>query len=239
LTGFFSSARDTISGLDIYSFELDSTLRPQPATYVKAVVFDAETKTPVQAEIELLNISAEGENPRFEFTDDNGELLVCLPTGKDYLFSVSKAGYLFYSRLFDLTEPRQVYDPYDLEIGLIPVKAGAEMNLHHIYFETDSFTILPESAPELTQLVKFLKENYRLKVEIQGHTDDTGTPEKNQVLSEKRARSVFEFLVDKGIEEERLRWAGYGEKRPVAGNDTPGGRSLNRRTTLKILESLQ
>jgi Tol biopolymer transport system component len=235
LTGFFSSARDTVSGLDIYSFELDSTLRPQPATYVNALVFDAETKTPVQAEIELLNISDDGENPRFEFTDVNGKLLVCLPTGKDYLFSVSKAGYLFYSRLFDLREPRQVYDPYDLEIGLMPVKAGAEMNLHHIYFETDSFRILPESEPELGQLVRFLKDNSHLKVEIQGHTDNTGTPENNQVLSEKRARSVVDYLVEHGIAAERLGWAGYGENRPVAGNDTPGGRRLNRRTTLKIL----
>lgn len=235
LTGFFSSARDTVSGLDIYSFELDSTLRPQPATYVNALVFDAETKTPVQAEIELLNISADGENPRFEFTDVNGKLLVCLPTGKDYLFSVSKAGYLFYSRVFDLTEPRQVYDPYDLEIGLMPVKAGAEMNLHHIYFETDSFRILPESEPELGQLVRFLKDNSHLKVEIQGHTDNTGTPENNQVLSEKRAGSVVDYLVEHGIAAERLGWAGYGENRPVAGNDTPGGRRLNRRTTLKIL----
>jgi outer membrane protein OmpA-like peptidoglycan-associated protein/tetratricopeptide (TPR) repeat protein len=235
LTGFFSSARDTVSGLDIYSFELDSTLRPQPATYVNALVFDAETKTPVQAEVELLNISAEGESPRYETTGANGELLACLPTGKDYLFSVSKAGYLFYSRLFDLREPRQVYDPYNLEIGLMPVKAGAEMNLHHIYFETDSFRILPESEPELTQLVKFLKDNWRLKVEIQGHTDDTGASEKNQVLSEKRARAVVDFLVKRGVEEERLNWAGYGENRPVAGNDTREGRRLNRRTTIKIL----
>jgi len=235
LTGFFSSARDSISGLDIYSFELDSVLRPSPATYVKALVFDAETEIPVQAEIELLNISADGENPRFEFTDVNGELLVCLPTGKNYLFSVSKAGYLYYSRVFDLREPRQVYDPYDLEIGLMPVKAGAEMNLHHIYFETDSFRILPESEPELDQLVRFLKDNSRLEVEIQGHTDDTGTPEKNQVLSEKRARSVVDYLVENGIASERLGWAGYGENRPVAGNTTPGGRRLNRRTTLKIL----
>jgi outer membrane protein OmpA-like peptidoglycan-associated protein/tetratricopeptide (TPR) repeat protein len=235
LTGFFSSARDTVSGLDIYSFELDSTLRPQPATYVNALVFDAETKTPVQAEIELLNISTDGENPRYESTDVNGELLVCLPTGKDYLFSVSKAGYLFYSRVFDLREPRQVYNPYDLKIGLMPVKAGAEMNLHHIYFETDSFRILPESEPELDQLVRFLKDNSHLKVEIQGHTDNTGTPENNQVLSEKRARSVVDYLVENGIAAERLGWAGYGENRPVAGNDTPGGRRLNRRTTLKIL----
>lgn len=235
LTAFFSSARDSLSGLDIYSFQLDKSLQPQPATYVKARVIDAETKIPVEAEIELLNINSAAELPRVEITDENGELLVCLPTGKNYLLSVSKAGYLFYSSAFDLRESRKVYNPYDLEIGLVPVKAGVELNLHNIYFETDSFRILPESKPELLQLVKFLKENYRLKVEIQGHTDDTGATEKNQILSEKRAQSVVGFLVENGIEPERLRWIGFGENRPVAGNNTPDGRRLNRRTTIKIL----
>lgn len=235
LTAFFSSARDSISGLDIYSFQLDESLRPQPATYAKTRVFDAETKAPVQAEIELLNITSAGEAARYELTDKNGELLVCLPTGKNYLFSVSKEGYMFYSNIFDLREPRQVYNPYNLEIGLVPVREGAELNLYNIYFETDSFRILPESEPELAQLIKFLAENYRLKVEIQGHTDDTGTPEKNQLLSEKRAQSVVDYLVENGIDRERLKWAGYGENRPVAGNDTPAERRLNRRTTIKIL----
>lgn len=235
LTAFFSSARDSISGLDIYSFQLDESLRPRPATYAKTRVFDAETKIPVRAEIELLDISSARETARYELTDESGELLVCLPTGKNYLFSVSKEGYMFYSSIFDLQEPRQVYNPYILEIGLVPVREGAELNLYNIYFETDSFRILPESEPELAQLIKFLAENYRLKVEIQGNTDDTGTPEKNLVLSEKRAQSVVDYLVENGIEKARLSWTGYGETRPVAGNDTPAERRLNRRTTIKIL----
>ncbi|MCA1758972.1 MAG: OmpA family protein, partial [Bacteroidales bacterium] len=95
------------------------------------------------------------------------------------------------------------------------------MNLYNIYFETDSFRILPESEPELQKLVVFLKENPKLKVEVQGHTDDTGLEEKNRMLSEKRARSVVEYLVSNQIDKNRLQWAGYGENRPVATNDTP------------------
>ncbi|WP_073003544.1 OmpA family protein [Mariniphaga anaerophila] len=235
LTAFFSSARDSAHGLDIYSFSLDESLRPRPATYIKAIVFDAETKKPVEAEVELQNMVAAGEAPRYEQTDHEGELMICMPAGKNYLFSVSKPGYLFYSNTFDLREPRRVYNPYNLEIALVSVKAGVEMNLHNIYFETDSFRILPESEPELTHLVKFLKDNYRLEVEIQGHTDDTGSKSKNLALSERRARSVVDFLVEKGIEKSRLNWKGYGDNRPVAGNNTPEGRRLNRRTTIKIL----
>ncbi|RIH65485.1 flagellar motor protein MotB [Mariniphaga sediminis] len=235
MTAFFSSARDSLSGLDIYSFRLDESIRPSPATYVRTFVFDAETREPVQAQIELLNLVHPDKSPRMEMTDTQGECLLCLPVGKNYSFSVSKEGYLFYSNTFDLREQRQVYEPYELEIGLTPVKVGAEMNLYNIYFETDSFRILPESEPELQKLVVFLNENSRLDVEIQGHTDDTGDAGKNLELSEKRARSVVEFLVLQGIRKERLQWAGYGEKQPVSDNSTPEGRRLNRRTTIKIL----
>jgi outer membrane protein OmpA-like peptidoglycan-associated protein len=239
LTAFFSSARDSLTGLDIYSFELDESVRPHPATYVKATVFDAENGTPLEAEVALVNLGGNTAETRNENTNTNGELLLCLPTGNNFSFSVEKEGYLFYSNTFDLRNPRQFYNPYELEIALTPVKAGAEMNLYNIYFETDSFRILPESEPELQKLVAFLKKNPKLRVEVQGHTDDTGLVEKNLVLSEKRARSVVEYLISNQIEEQRLTWAGHGENRPVAGNDTPEGRRMNRRTTIKILKSFQ
>jgi outer membrane protein OmpA-like peptidoglycan-associated protein len=169
-------------------------------------------------------------------TDSGGELLMCLPSGQNYAFSVSKEGYLFYSNAFDLRDARQVYNPYELSIELEPVQAGAEMNLYNIYFETDSFRILAESEPELQKLVDFLGDNRGLSVEVQGHTDDTGGEERNKELSEKRAGSVVDYLVEQGINKDRLQWAGYGESRPVAGNESEEGRRKNRRTTIKILK---
>jgi outer membrane protein OmpA-like peptidoglycan-associated protein/Tol biopolymer transport system component len=235
LTAYFSSARDSLAGLDIYSFHVDESIRPHPATYVKAFVSDAETGKPVKAQIDLLNLATLGENERHEVTDSQGEVLLCLPSGENYAFSVSKEGYLFYSNAFDLRDARQIYNPYELHIELEPVRVGAEMNLYNIYFETDSFRILAESEPELQQLVEFLQTNPALSVEVQGHTDDTGSPERNMDLSEKRARSVVDYLVEHGVRKGRLQWAGYGENRPVAGNDSEEGRSQNRRTAIKIL----
>jgi outer membrane protein OmpA-like peptidoglycan-associated protein len=81
----------------------------------------------------------------------------------------------------------------------------------------------------------FLSQNPAVGVEISGHTDNTGTPEYNQELSEQRAQRVVDYLLDKGIEPERLKAAGYGETRPVSGNDTEEGRAMNRRTELKII----
>lgn len=232
---FFASERSN-SGLDIFSFQLDESIRPVPATYVNAQVVDALTQEPVQALIDLVNLTDEEKKSRQEMTNDSGEVLLCLPTGANYAFSVSKEGYLFYSDAFELSEHRQIYDPYNLRIELQPVQAGAEMNLYNIYFETDSFRILSKSEPELQKLVEFLINNSHLKVEIQGHTDNTGSTERNQKLSELRAKSVVKYLVNQGIDSSRLNAAGYGEKKPVASNDEETGRRLNRRTTIKILE---
>ena len=231
---FFASERAE-TGLDIFSFLMDESIRPVPATYLHAQVVDALTDKPVQAFINLVNLTDEDKESRKELTNDLGEVLLCLPTGANYAFSVSKEGYLFYSDVFELGEHRRIYDPYNLRIELNPVQVGAEMNLYNIYFETDSFRILPQSEPELQKLVEFLESNPALKVEIQGHTDNTGSAERNQKLSELRAQSVGDYLTEHGIDAARLNAAGYGEKKPVATNDTKKGRRLNRRTTIKIL----
>lgn len=77
--------------------------------------------------------------------------------------------------------------------------------------------------------------NSYLKIEIQGHTDNSGNKIENQKLSELRAKSVLEYLVLKGIDISRLESKGYGESKPVTSNETIEGRKLNRRTTVKII----
>ena len=132
--------------------------------------------------------------------------------------------------------PEQI-DTMDITSGskLQSIKIGAEMNLYNIYFETDSFRILPESESELQTLVGFLSNNSTLKVEIQGHTDNSGNSTKNQKLSELRAKSVADYLTLKGIKSVRLNSIGHGENSPVATNETEKGRTMNRRTTIKII----
>jgi outer membrane protein OmpA-like peptidoglycan-associated protein len=214
---------------------MDGNIQPDPVTYLKARIVDATTKRPVQAQLELVNLTDKTKRKREETTDKNGEVLLVLPVGANYAFSVSKKGYLFFSELFVLSGANSFYEPYNLIIELQPVEVGAEMNLYNVYFETDSFTILPESEPELKKLVSFLKSNPGLIVEIQGHTDNTGTSAGNQRLSELRAKSVEEYLVQNGTQAQRLSSTGYGESRPVASNEKEEGRRLNRRTTIKIL----
>ena len=233
-TAFFSSAREMETGLDIYTFELEEKMRPAPVTYARVKVIDAVTSKPVHAKIELINLSDLIEK-RSEIADEKGVAFLCFPIGANYAFNVSEKGYLFYSQSFQLDDSKSVSNPYKIKIKLQPIKMGAEMNLYNIYFETDSFAILPESEPELQKLVAFLFLNPTLKIEIQGHTDNSGNSIKNRGLSELRAKSVADYLILKGIKNERLNSIGYGENRPVATNETKKGRKLNRRTTIKII----
>lgn len=233
---YFSSAREADKGLDIFSFNLTTGLRPQPVSYVKAKVTNKATLQPVLANIELVNLNSSVRKPRVEKADEKGEIMMALPLGRNYAFNVSEPGFLFFSESFLLADANSVADPIHLNIELDPIEIGAQMELYNIYYETDSFAILPESEPELQTLVSFLTNNSKLKVEIQGHTDSSGNAVDNKILSEKRAKSVVEYLVENGTSLNRLSHKGYGDTVSIATNETVDGRRLNRRTTIRIIE---
>ncbi|WP_347838032.1 OmpA family protein [uncultured Draconibacterium sp.] len=232
---YFSSARESDNGLDIFSFNLDRGLQPRAVTYIKAKVSNKTTAQPVMADIELVNLNSSLAEPRIEKADINGEIMLALPVGRNYAFNVSEEGFMFYSHAMRLADANSLTDPFILNIQLEPIEVGAEMDLYNIYYETDSFAILAESEPELQKLVAFLQNNSKLRVEIQGHTDSSGNPESNLELSKLRAKSVVDYLAENGVGENRLQSEGYGDTRPVATNETVEGRRLNRRTTIKII----
>jgi outer membrane protein OmpA-like peptidoglycan-associated protein len=98
-----------------------------------------------------------------------------------------------------------------------------------IHFEFDKDKIRPESFPILDAVVEVLQQNPKIKLEIQGHTDNKGAPAYNKSLSDRRAASVKKYLVAKGIAADRLTSKGYGMERPIVPNDTVQNRALNRR----------
>ncbi len=105
----------------------------------------------------------------------------------------------------------------------------------NVFFETDRYKLLPASYTALDEVAHILKDNPLLKLDIEGHTDNTGSPEKNKTLSGRRAKSVLEYLsIHAGISKERLSAAGYGSAHPVTDNTTPEGKALNRRVEFKL-----
>jgi outer membrane protein OmpA-like peptidoglycan-associated protein len=102
----------------------------------------------------------------------------------------------------------------------------------YINFDFNKADIKPESQPIVDEVAKLLSNNPDLSLAVEGHTDNIGTPDYNRQLSEARARSVVAALTNKGIEEARLKAAGYGQEKPIADNSAEDGRAKNRRVEL-------
>lgn len=244
-TAYFAANPPGSTGgsLDIYAFDLPEHARPQPVTYARARVTDAATGNVLVAQVEFTDLKT-GQAFVSAKTRADGTFLICLPAGKDYGLNVSKTGYLFHSENFNLERTASFDKPFLLEIALQPIAPADEPDarpvaakpvvLRNVFFETGSAALLPASTTELDRLAALLQETPTLRIQISGHTDNVGDDTSNQTLSENRAKSVYDFLVQKGIPAERLRYKGFGETKPIEPNDTPEGRSRNRRTEFVV-----
>jgi outer membrane protein OmpA-like peptidoglycan-associated protein len=231
---FSSNRKGGLGGQDIYSFELDPSLRPFPVTYLKGVVYDAESTLPLSARFELININTGVVVISSSSDPVTGDFMLSLPADQTYALNVSKDGYLFYSDHFELAGNFTALKPFEKDIPLQPIKTGESVVLRNIFFDTDQFVIKPESMIELDKLTNLMTQNIAVKIEIGGHTDNTGSRKHNETLSENRAKAVREYLISKGIDASRITYRGYADTIPIADNNTPEGRSQNRRTEFRI-----
>jgi len=233
---YYASDRVQNRGLDIYEFPLHPKARPIPVSYMKGRVYDSRNWKGVEAVFQLIDLQTGNLVMESSSAPSDGEYLVSLPSGCNYALNVSKSGYLFYSAHFSMAEVHDRLDPYLMDVPLRPILVDEKVILQNIFYAFNSFEVQPESETELNKIIEFMNQNSSLKVEISGHTDTVGNAQYNQVLSEKRAKSVVDYLSSKGIAQSRLSFKGYGSSVPIATNDTEEGRSVNRRTELKIIK---
>jgi len=234
-----SSRKGGKGGLDLYRFKLPPEAQPEPVTYIQGKVYDVVTQKPIQSTLKLLQIDNALEIASTISDYKDGEYLLVLPLGNEFAFHVAEPGYLFFSENFaleNLYKSNNELQSYLLDIPLQPIEKGRKVILKNVFFDTDMFVLNPKSYTELNQLVQFLNLNPTAKIEIGGHTDNTGTAEHNKTLSENRAKTVYEYLVKQGIAASRLSYFGYAHAQPIATNDTDAGKALNRRTEFKIVE---
>ncbi len=171
----------------------------------------------------------------------------------DYLIEIEKPGYMTYSvAVLYNDEPNRFTTQEEVDatrVNRIDVRSvlsgflsaalreGATAVLGGVYFEFNSANLLPESNFVLDRLYEFLRQNPGIVMEIGGHTDNLGPSYVNRFLSQKRAQSVVNYLVQKGIPKNRLTSFGYGEAQPITTNDRElNGRDVNRRVEIKILK---
>ncbi|MCR4826875.1 MAG: OmpA family protein [Bacteroidales bacterium] len=234
---YISSDKDGgFGGLDLYSFELDDLLRPNPVTYIKGHVRDAFSGEPLAARIEMIDLNTKQILTSTSSDSQTGSYLACVHTGGNILLNVSHPDYPFYSENFQIEKTYTELSPFLKDIVLQPTDVGTVVTLKNVFFDFDKAELKPESFVELDKLVSYLQHN-TVRIEIGGHTDNHGSEEYNDRLSENRAKAVYDYLVQKGIPVDRLTYKGYGMRMPVADNDTEEGRAANRRTEFKIIRN--
>ncbi len=172
--------------------------------------------------------------------DAEGKFTKIIPR-ESFLGTVTKEGYLAGSfdvhKVMDAKDGDTIY--IDKTVVLAKIYKNVEIVLNNIYYDYDKWNIRADASQSLDTLVDILKKNPTIKIQLSSHTDCRGTDAYNQTLSQKRAESVVQYLISKGIEAERLTAKGYGESMPVETCDckacTEEQHQRNRRTTFKIL----
>lgn len=235
-TAYYASDRNEGRGMDIYRFELYEKHRPVAVSYLRGRVYDSETCKSISANFELINYKTGELVHQAVSNPADGEFLLPVKTNNDYILNVSHPGYLFFSDHFELSGIFDAQEPFVRDVALDPIRKGNTTILKNIFFDFDEAEILPESETELAKVVDFLIKNSNLRVKINGHTDNTGGADYNLALSERRAKAVVDYLIQKGINKQRLEYEGFGFTRPLSDNTNEEGRALNRRTEMEIID---
>ena len=203
--------------------------------YLQGKVMDSTARKGIQAKVEIID-NDQNQIIATHLADTNGRYTIQLPEQKKYGVEITARGYLFYAQSLDLNQEKIQNDTLKRDFFLDKVEVGKKMVLENIYFETNSSRLKTSSYEELERVVRLMKDNPGLKLEISGHTDNVGSYLANKRLSEARARSVVEYLQKQGVSRSRLTFKGYSFTQPIAPNDTPEGRQKNRRVEFKVLE---
>jgi len=198
-------------------------------------VTNAITQKPVKAVVELKDLSTNQVVTTVTSDSTTGRYLVVVPGKSEYGLFITAPNYLFASRHFDLRQVDQTQKLMELDFKLQPIVKNASIVLNNIFFEVDKYQLEEKSKTELIEVVLLLKNNPSLRMEIGGHTDDTGNEAYNQQLSLNRAGAVLDFLESQGVPRERVTKKGYGSQKPLKPNSSEENRQFNRRIEFKVL----
>jgi OOP family OmpA-OmpF porin len=231
INGYISSDRESACCLEVFEVK-------QEYLVLEGIINDCKTNAPLDSV--WVTLSSEYGDHKI-LTDDDGKYRFELDFIKPVRISIEKDNYFSvrhnYSKDYLMQGDTLFSNNYCLEA----FKMNEAIVLENIYFEFNSTELTPSSLTILDKLLRILEDNPNMEIELSAHTDHLGTDVYNQKLSEGRAISCINYLINSGIAEERLIAKGYGESKPIApntinGKDNPDGRAKNRRTEFKVLK---
>ncbi len=231
-TGYFASNKINRGGYDIYYFPLYPQARPEKVYIQKGTLKADNEKEPVSATIEIRN-TVTNQMTRIHVDSVTGEYAFVTEFKNDLLLTVKKDGYAFESQYVSASDTEHT-EPVKRDILIQKIELGKQYTINDIRFATNSFEINDTIKNVMQAFVEYLNQNRKLHVVLQGHTDNIGSEVDNLALSESRAKTIFDYLVSKGVKPSRMSYKGYGSSRPIASNGTEEGRAQNRRTVFVV-----
>jgi len=218
----------------IYEFEIPENLIKMPkCDIVQLSILDAETKEATDARIDIYDMQNVLQHSIYVDAADRLATFV-INEGKEYLVYITKDGYLFESKHVQFQDVDKARVTPAGAVFLQPIEVSQLKILENIYFAYDDYKIMPQSDTELQRLVKFLEQHPHISIQLEGHTDHIGSNQYNQTLSIKRAKTIYEYLLQAGIASSRLTYQGYGKNKPLIAHGSKESQGLNRRVAFRI-----
>ncbi len=233
--GYMVSNINTLGLTDIIRFKQPNNLKPEPVVLVSGKVLNAKTQKPLAALIRFDDLATNEEVGEARVNPKTGEYRIALPAGKHYGYHAAAPGFLSVNENLELIDVKE-YGEVRKDLLLVPIAIGESIKLKNVFFVQSKSQLMPESYPELNRLVKIMKDNPTIEIELSGHTDSQGNPSSNLDLSESRVVEVKNYLVSKGVVARRITGKGYGGSKPIAPSDNEENRQLNRRVEFKIVK---
>lgn len=232
-TAYIASDRsDTRGELDIYKITLAENTKAFKTWYIKGQIVDATTKKSLAAELQIVD-PASGY-PMMEMQIDSmGQFLLALPYFDSLGLKINSPGHDYLSSILPIDSVKAMSGK-TIYFNLTPIEKIFTKIFNQVYFETNAAVLQKISSVELDALVRYLKTTLNAHILIEGHTDNTGTATKNNILSLQRANAIANYLQQKGIAANRVQTKGLGSSMPIADNNTAAGRAKNRRTSFTI-----
>lgn len=232
--GYFSSnSVKGSSGYDVFSFNLHPKARPEKVTLQKGEFKADGPDSLVSATIELKNTFT-NELTRIDVDSVTGQYAFVATLDHDVVMTIKKNGYAFESEYISANDSSNI-GPVKKNILLEKIDLGKSYTINDILFATNSYIVNDTIKAVVNEFADYLKQNPKLHVTIEGHTDNVGNPADNLILSQNRAKSIYNYLIGKGIDKPRLSYKGFGETKPIANNSTGDGKAKNRRTVFKVI----
>ncbi len=233
-TAFLVSVANSYGNEDIFTIALSPEQQPDKVILVYGKVLDSDTHKPIGAKITYQDLTTGKQVGIANSNPTTGEYKIVLPYGKIYGFRAEAKNFVSVSDNLDLRKKGD-YEEVEKNLYLTKMQVGEVIVLNNVFFDRASSQLKSTSYPELDRLIKIMKDNPKMRIELRGHTDNRGDPQKLMKLSEDRVNAVKNYLIKHGISSSRIETKAFGGSKPINKNDTEAEHAKNRRVEFKIL----